>query len=107
MDEVITKEIYLNYLENIVINSNDNNLFDNISNYLKDDLDNFNIVYTNSDINKVIKYKNNYNYINSIISDKTTFQELKKNKLSNKKTKIPVIKFKDKKLVFYKYIKMR
>lgn len=107
MNELITKEVYLNYLENVIIDDQDQSIFDHLDHSLKDDFDHFNIVYTHDNIEKVIKYQNNYHYINQLIPHQTTYQDMRKNRLNNKKTTIPVIQFKDKKLVFYKYMKVR
>ena len=106
IDGDITKEIYLEHLENIIIKDNNTNIIYKLENILNSDLDNFNIILSETDTEKILKYSNNYKYINSIIHDNTTLRSIKKSKLENKSIKVPVVKIIDDKLVFYKYKKI-
>lgn len=104
IDEDITKEIYLEHLENIIIKDNNLDIIDNLESIMNNDLDNFNVVISTTDPSKALKYGNNYKYINSIIDNDVTLRKIKKARLEQKDIKIPVIKQKDEKLIFYKYI---
>lgn len=103
IDEDITKEIYLEHLENIIIKDDNLNIIDELKKVLKSDLDNFNIIFAESDPSKIIKYSNNYKYINNIIDDNVTLRSIKKAKLEKRKIKIPVLKIENDKPYFYKY----
>lgn len=103
LSEDITKEIYLEHLENIIIKDNNIKTLYNLDNFFKNDLDNFNIVLTETTPKKVLEYGNNYKYVNSIIKDNMTLKNIKKAKLEHKKIKVPIIKIDNNKLIFYKY----
>ena len=103
INEIISKNIYYDHLENIIITSNNSNIIKNLNNYFKNDLDNFNIVFAKNNIKKIIKYNNNYKYINSIIKNKIDYRTYKKSKIEHKKIRIPIIEIKDDILIFYKY----
>lgn len=103
LEEDVTKEIYLEHLENIIINTTNIKIIYNLDDILNSDLDNFNIILTEDNPEKIIKYSNNYKYINSIIKDNITLRSIKKAQLENKKIKIPIIKLENNKLFFYKY----
>lgn len=104
LDEDITKEIYINHLENLIINNNDYDFIKNLDKFFPKELDNFNIIITNNNIKEVLEYNNNYNYINKIIPDNTSLRDIKKCKLENSICKIPVIHYYNNKLQFHKYI---
>lgn len=102
----ITKEIYLEHLENIIIRTDDLDIVYDLEKYLSSNLDNFNIILSESEVDKVIKYSNNYKYVNALVNDNTTFRSIKKAKLEKKKIRVPVVKFIDNRLAFYKYKKI-
>lgn len=104
IDEDITKEIYLEHLENIVIKEDSIGVISKLDTILNNDLDNFNIILSTTNPAEAIKYNNNYKYINSIIDKNITLRKIKKAKLEQTKIKIPVIQQTNKKLLFYKYI---
>ncbi len=106
LNEDTTKYIYFDHLENIVINSKNKKILDELLNYFDKDIDSFNIIFTDSNVSKVLKYSNNYKYLNNLIDDNISFREIKKAKLENKNIKIPVIRLKNNNLSFYKYIKL-
>ncbi len=106
LNEDTTKYIYLDHLENIIIHSNTTKVIEELLDYFDKDIDNFNIIFTNDDIKKVLKFSNNYKYMNSLIDDNISFREIKKAKLENKPSKIPVIKLENNNLSFYKYIRL-
>lgn len=106
LNEDTTKYIYFDHLENIIINSKDNKVIDELIEYFNKDVDNFNIIFTNHNVSKILKYSNNYKYINSLIDDNISFREIKKAKLENKSIKVPVVKLDNHNLSFYKYIKL-
>ena len=106
LSEDITKEVYLEHLENIIIQDDDRNIIYDLETFLKSDLDNFNIILSDSDPVKVLKYSSNYKYVNSLIDDNITLRSIKKAKLENKSVKIPVIKLSKERLIFYKYEKL-
>lgn len=106
LNEDTTKYIYLDHLENIIIKTNDNKVFDELINYFDKDIDNFNIVLTYDNLEKIIKYSNNYKYINSLIDNNVSFREIKKANLENKRIKVPVIKLSNNNLSFYKYVRL-
>lgn len=103
LNEKINKKIYLDHLENIIINTDDKKLILNLNHIFDDEDDNFNIFLTKDNIENVIKYNSNYKYINSIVDKKITYKMIKINKSKNKDSKIPVVRIKNKNLVFYKY----
>lgn len=103
LQEDITKEIYLEHLENIIIKSDDNQIIYNIDNFLKKDLDNFNIILTNNNPKEILKFSNNYKYINSIIPNNTSLRNIKKAKIDKVNIKLPVVNIKNNRLIFYKY----
>lgn len=103
LPEDITKEVYLEHLENIIIKSDDLSIIYKIEKLLKNDLDNFNIILCEDNPIDILKYSNNYKYINSLIKDNTTLRSIKKAKLEKKSIKLPIVRIKDKKLEFYKY----
>ena len=70
---------------------------------LKNDLDNFNIILSESNPKKILEYSNNYKYVNSLIKDNITLRSIKKAKLEHKEIKLPIIKIDNNRLVFYKY----
>lgn len=105
LNEDTTKYIYFDHLENIIINSN-NKILKELINIFDKDIDNFNIVYTEDNIEKILKYNNNYTYINSLIKDNISFREIKKLSLEKKKIKIPIIKLDNNNLFFYKYMEL-
>lgn len=106
LNEDTTKYIYFDHLENIVINSKDMKVIDELIHYFDQDIDNFNIIFTYNDVSKILKYSNNYKYINSLIDNNISFREIKKAKLEKKKVKIPIVKLDNNNLSFYKYIKL-
>ena len=106
LNEDTTKYIYLDHLENIIIKTNDNKVFDELINYFDKDIDNFNIVLTYDNLEKIIKYSNNYKYINSLIDNNVSFREIKKSNLENKRIKVPLIKLSNNNLSFYKYVRL-
>ena len=54
-----------------------------------------------------MKYSSNYKYVNHLIDNNTSFRSVKKARLEKKKINIPVVNFKDKKLIFYKYKELK
>ena len=102
----ITKEIYLQHLENIIIKRDDIDVINELSNVIKGDLDNFNIILSESDLKKVMSYRNNYKYVNKVIDNNISYRTIKKNKLESRKTKIPIVRISNNRLVFYKYVKL-
>ena len=67
---------------------------------------NFNIIYTTDSVKKVLKYSNNYQYVNSLVDDNISFREVKQSILEKEKIKMPIVKFKNDNLIFYGYIKL-
>lgn len=106
INEDTTKYIYFDHLENIIINSKTNKVIKELINYFDKDIDNFNIIFTQDNVTKILKYSNNYQYINSLVDNNVSFREVKKAKLENKKIKIPVVKLSNNNLSFYKYVKL-
>lgn len=106
LSDDITKEIYLEHLENIIIRADDLDIIYDLEKYLNSNLDNFNIILSENEVDKVIKYSSNYKYVDTLVDDNTTFRSIKKAKLEKVKVKLPVVKFIDNKLVFYKYKKI-
>lgn len=100
IDEIISKNVYLDHLENIIIQDNSKKIISSFDNYFKEDLDNFNIVLTPNNIDYIIKYNNNSNYINSLIKNKTTYRDIKKSLIEKKNIKIPVVRLNNKNLFF-------
>lgn len=107
LEEDLTKEIYLDHLENIIIHSDDDKILSELLSYFQKDFDHFNIIYTENNPKDVMKYSSNYKYVNHLIDNNTSFRSVKKAKLEKKKINIPVVKFKDKKLIFYKYKELK
>ena len=103
IDNDITKDIYLEHLENIVIKDNNLNIIKDLESIINPDLDNFNIILSETNPKEIIKYSKNYKYINKIIKDNTTLRSIKKSSLEHNQIKIPVLKIDNKKLIFYKY----
>ena len=104
LEEDVTKEVYLEHLENIIIKTDDVNIIYDLNKFLKSDLDNFNIILSETDPVKILDYNNSYKYVNNLIKDNITLRSIKKAKLENKKIKIPIVKIdKNKRLIFYKY----
>ena len=101
-----TKEFYLKHLENILINKDNINTINDLEKIFKDDFDNFNIILTDNNPEKILNYSTNYKHINSLIDGNCSFQNVKKSKLENKKIKLPIIKLDNNKLFLYKYIKL-
>lgn len=106
IEDDITKDIYLEHLENVIIKTKDRKIINNLDNIIKGDLDNFNVILTSSNIKKVMSYRNDYNYVSKVIKDNTTLRTIKKNKLEKRQSKIPIVKINSEKLLFYKYIKL-
>lgn len=106
IEDDITKDIYLEHLENIIIKTKDKDIINDLDNLIKGDLDNFNIILTSSNIKKVMSYRNDYNYVSKAVKDNTTLRTIKKNKLEKRESKIPIVRISDDKLLFYKYIKL-
>lgn len=106
LNEDTTKYIYFDHLENIIIDYHNTQVLEELLNYFDKDIDNFNIIFTSDDIKKVLKFSNNYQYVNSLIDDNISFREIKKAKLEKKKSKIPVVKLEKNNLMFYKYTKL-
>lgn len=103
LSEDITKEIYLEHLENIVIKDDDLKIIYDLDNFLKSDLDNFNIILSETDPKKVLEYSNNYKYVNNLIEDNITLRSIKKAELEHKEIKLPIVKISNDRLIFYKY----
>ena len=103
LDDKITKKIYLEHLENVIINTDSNKLILNLNNIFDNERDNFNIYITDDKVKNIIKYGNNYKYINNLVDKKITYKKVKINKYENRKTMIPVIGMKSNNLVFIKY----
>ncbi len=103
LDEKITKKIYLEHLENIIINTDDNKLILDFNHIFDNEFDNFNVYITYNKVKDVIKYSNNYKYINNLVDNKITYKKIKINKYENRKSMLPVIGIKNKNLVFIKY----
>ncbi len=103
LDDKITKKIYLEHLENVIINTDSNKLILNLNNVFDNERDNFNIYITDDKVKNIIKYGNNYKYINNLVDKKITYKKVKINKYENRKTMIPVIGMKSNNLVFIKY----
>lgn len=103
IDEIISKNIYYDHLENIIINIDEKEVIGKLNKYFKDDQDSFYLVFTNKRVEKIIKYSNNYKYINSIIKKDINYRKYKKETMENDKVRIPVITIKENNLVFYKY----
>lgn len=103
LSEDITKNIYLEHLENIIIKDNNIDTVFQLEKVLKNDLDNFNIILSESNPKKILEYSNNYKYVNSLIKDNITLRSIKKSKLEHKEIKLPIIKIDNNRLVFYKY----
>lgn len=106
IEDDITKDIYLEHLENVIIKTKDKAIINDLENIIKNELDNFNIILTNSNIKKVMSYRNDYNYVSKVIKDNTTLRTIKKNKLEKKDSRVPIVKIKNGKLLFDKYIKL-
>lgn len=107
LNEDTTKAIYFDHLENIIINTNNGKVIDELINYFDKDIDNFNIIFTYDNLEKIMKYSNNYKYINSLIDNNVSFREIKKAYLEdNNNIKIPVVKLSNDNLSFYKYIRL-
>lgn len=106
IDTDITKNIYLEHLENIVIKDDELHTIKKIESIINTDLDNFNIILSETNPEEIIKYSNNYKYINKIIKNNTTLRSIKKSYLEHNQIKVPVLKINNKKLVFYKYKKI-
>lgn len=102
----ITKDIYLEHLENIIIKTEDKKVIKELDKVMRNDLDNFNIILSDSNLKKVMSYRNNYKYVNTVIKDNITLRTIKKNKLEKKSTKIPIVKLENNRLLFYKYIRL-
>ncbi len=103
LSEDITKDIYLEHLENIIIKDDNLKIIYDLEKVLKSDLDNFNIIFSKPNPIEVLKYSSDYKYVNHLIKDNTTLRSIKKAKLEKKKIKIPIVTFKNKRLIFYKY----
>lgn len=103
LSEDITKEVYLEHLENIIIKDNNVQIVYDLSNFLKSDLDNFNIILTETNPKKILEYSDNYRYVNRIIEDNITLRSIKKAKLEHKNIKLPIVKIDNDRLIFYKY----
>lgn len=106
LSEDITKEVYLQHLENIIIQEDDVQIIYDLSSFLQSDLDNFNIILSKSNPKKVLEYSDNYKYVNSLIEDNITLRSIKKAELEHKNIKIPIVKIDNDRLIFYKYIKV-
>lgn len=106
IDTDITKDIYLEHLENIIIKDDSLDTIKKIESILNTDLDNFNIILSETDPSEVIKYSNNYKYINKIVKDNITLRSIKKSKLEHNQIKVPIVKINNNKLIFYKYRKI-
>lgn len=106
IEEIISKEIYLGHLQNIIITKNKKNTVYKLDKYIDKDLDDFYIIYSESSINKVLKYSNNYKYLNTLINKNVTYQSIKKSRLENGSTNIPSVIIRDNVLLFYKYYKV-
>lgn len=106
LSDDITKDIYLEHLENIIIKTDDKKVIYELEKVMRNDLDNFNIILSDSSLKKVMKYRGNHKYVNTVIPDNTTLRTIKKNQLEKKQTKIPIVKIENNHLLFYKYIKI-
>lgn len=106
LSDDITKDIYLEHLENIIIKTEDKKIIYELDKIMRNDLDNFNIILSDSNLKKVMNYRNNYKYVNTVIKDNTTLRTIKKNQLEKKASKIPIVKLENNRLLFYKYIKL-
>lgn len=103
LDEKIVKKVYLEHLENIIINTDSKEIILNLDHIFSDEEDNFNIFITDNTVKDIIKYSNNYKYINSLVDKKITYKKIKINEYEHRKSLIPVIGIKNKNLIFYKY----
>ncbi len=103
LNEKIVKKVYLDHLENIVINTDSKELFYNLDHLFDEEFDNFNIYLSDNKVKDIISYSNNYKYINSIADRKITYKKIKINRNEKRKSLIPIIGIKDKNLIFYKY----
>ena len=106
LNEDTTKYIYFDHLENIIINANDIKVLKELMDDFDKNIDNFNIIYTTDSVKKVLKYSNNYQYVNSLVDDNISFREVKQSILEKEKIKMPIVKFKNDNLIFYGYIKL-
>lgn len=106
LSDDITKDIYLEHLENIMIKTKDKELIQELHKVIRSDLDNFNIILSDNNLKKVMDYRKNYKYVNAVIKDNTTLRTIKKNQLEKKSSKIPIVKLEKNRLLFYKYIKI-
>ena len=102
MKRIIPKTIYFGHLENVLIKGPNKEYIYNLDKYINKDIDNYKIIITSNSLEKVFKY-GDYKYINTIIKNNISYQDIKKNKLEKKTSKIPVVKFIDKVLLFDKY----
>lgn len=102
------KKIYLKKVQNIIIsNQNKKEIITELKKYLKKNK-NLNketsIVIAKNNLHKVLKVNSDYMYIDSVLKNKKL---LLKN-LSNKKgRKIPILKIKNKELIFSKYYELQ
>ena len=106
LNEDTTKYIYFDHLENIIIKSSDTKVLEELEKYFDKNIDNFNIIYTTDNVKEVLKYSNNYKYVNSLVDDNISFREVKKAILEKEEIKMPIVKFKNDNLIFYGYIKL-
>ncbi len=98
------KNIYLNKVQNVIIDIEDKDqIINEFLRYYKKNK-NFNkycsIVLAKKDLGKILKVNSDYKYIDSILKDK---KRLLKDISNQKKVKIPAIKISNKELIFTKY----
>ena len=105
MKKIIPKTIYLGHLENVLIKGKNKKYIYHLDKYINKDIDNYKIIITNNSIKKIFNY-GDYRYINTIIKNNISYQDIKKNNLEKRTSNIPVVKFIDGILLFHKYEKL-